>query len=49
MRKDDAIRIRHMLDAAKEAVSFADNKKRCDLDVNRMLVLSVIKSIEINW
>lgn len=47
MRKDDAIRIRHMLDAAKEAVSFADNKERCDLDVNRMLVLSVIKSIEI--
>ncbi|MFA5771844.1 MAG: HepT-like ribonuclease domain-containing protein [Thermoplasmata archaeon] len=47
MHRDDAIRVRHMLDAAKEAMLFAKNKKRKDLDNDRMLVLSVIKSIEI--
>jgi len=47
MRKDDLIRIRHMLDAAKEAISFIKDKKRSDLNTNRMLVLSLVKSIEI--
>ena len=47
MRRDDLIRIRHMLDAAKEALSFAKNKSRGDFDSNRMLVLSIVKSIEI--
>jgi len=36
-----------MLDAAREAVSFARNKNRSDLDSDRMLVLSIVKSIEI--
>ena len=47
MRRDDAIRMRHMLDAAQEAISFARGPKRVDLDSNRMLVLSLVKSIEI--
>ena len=47
MRGDDLIRMRHMLDAAKEALSFAQNKTRGDLDSERMLVLSIVKSIEI--
>ena len=47
MLKDDLMRIRHMLDSAKEAISFAQNKTRIDLETNRMLVLSIIKSIEI--
>ena len=47
MRRDDAIRVRHMLDAAREALSFVDGKTRFDLNNNRMLVLSLIKSIEI--
>ncbi|HNS45265.1 MAG TPA: DUF86 domain-containing protein [Alphaproteobacteria bacterium] len=46
MRKDDLIRVRHMLDAAREAMLFARNKSRIDLDENRMLALSIIKSIE---
>ena len=41
------IRLRHMLDSANEAVGFASGKKREDLDKNRMLTLSIIKSIEI--
>ena len=47
MHRDDLIRMRHMLDAAKEALSFAKNKSRGDLDSDRMLVLSIVKSIEI--
>ncbi len=47
MQRDDLIRIRHMLDAAKETMSFAKNKTRKDLDNDRMLALSVLKSIEI--
>ncbi len=47
MRKDDLIRIRHMLDAAREAMSFIKDKKRSDLDMDRMLVLSLVKSVEI--
>lgn len=47
MRRDDQIRLRHMLDAAQEALSFAQGRTRADLNQNRMLVLSLIKSIEI--
>ncbi len=46
MRKDDLVRLRHMLDAAREAVSFAQGRKRDDLDRNRMLTLSIVKSVE---
>jgi uncharacterized protein with HEPN domain len=47
MRGDDLIRMRHMLDTAMEALSFARNKTRGDLDLERMLVLSIVKAIEI--
>ena len=47
MRRDDFIRLRHMLDASQEAISFAEGKKRADLDHDRMLVLSLVKEIEI--
>ena len=47
MRRDDAIRLRHMLDAAREALSFAEGRSRDDLYEDRMLALSLVKSIEI--
>lgn len=47
MNKDDLIRLHHMLDAAKEAESFAQNRARDDLDLDRMLALSLLKLIEI--
>jgi uncharacterized protein with HEPN domain len=47
MRKDDTVRLRHMLDAASEAMEFLKGKTRTDLDKNRMLVLSLVKEIEI--
>lgn len=45
--KDDFVRLRHMLDAAREAVSFVQNKTRRDLDQDRKLVLSLLRLIEI--
>lgn len=47
MRKDDSVRLRHMVDAAREAVAFAAGRKRADLDHDRMLVLALVKDIEI--
>lgn len=47
MRRDDAIRLRHMLDAAQEAMTFAQRRSRADLDTDRQLVLSLVKDVEI--
>lgn len=47
MRKDNEVRLRHMLDAATEAIHFATGRIRSDLENDRMLVLSLIKDIEI--
>lgn len=45
MRKDDQVRLRHMLDAAREATEFTNNRTRESLAVDRMLVLSLMKEI----
>jgi N-acyl-D-aspartate/D-glutamate deacylase len=42
MHSNDTIRLRHMLDAAREAISFAAGKNRGDLDTDRMRVLAVV-------
>ena len=47
MRRDDEIRLRHALDAAREAVSFARGRTRGDLDNDRQLALALVKDIEI--
>jgi uncharacterized protein with HEPN domain len=47
MQRDDAIRLRHMPDAAKEARSFIENKSRNSLDSDRQLELALVKCIEI--
>jgi len=47
MRRDDAIRLLHMLDAAREAVEFARGQTRVDLNSDRKLVLALVKDIEI--
>ncbi len=47
MQPDDDIRLRHMLDSAREASDFATGRSRTDLDDDRMLALAIIKSIEI--
>ena len=47
MIRDDEIRLRHMLDAAREAISFANGRVRDDLNGDRQLVLSLLKAVEI--
>ena len=47
MPKVDAIRLRHMFDAASEAIGFAKGRSREDLDQDRLLVLGLVKSLEI--
>ncbi len=44
---DDQIRVRHMLQAAREAMKFVQGKQRKDLDEDRLLVLGLIKAVEI--
>ena len=47
MKEDDRVRLRHMIDAAKEALAFTQNKQRQDLESDRMLALALVKEIEI--
>lgn len=45
--EEDLIRLKHMLDAAEEAVRFAKNRSREDLDDDRMFSFAVVRAIEI--
>ncbi|MBI4083659.1 MAG: DUF86 domain-containing protein [Candidatus Lambdaproteobacteria bacterium] len=47
MRREDEIRMRHMLDAAREALGFVAGRERSALDDNRKLTLALVKSVEI--
>ena len=47
MYVDDGTRLRHMLDAAREASGFARDNSRADLEVNRLLAFGLVKLIEI--
>lgn len=47
MQRDDQIRLRHMLEAVKDALSFAQNETRSSLEADRKLELALVKSIEI--
>jgi len=41
------IRLRHMLDHAREAVAMASGRTRCELDTDRQLNLSLVRLLEI--
>ena len=47
MNATDRVRLQHMLDAAREAMSFVKDRTRDELSANRMLLLSLVKEIEI--
>lgn len=47
MSRNDEIHLRHILDAAREAVGFAQEYSRDDLNKNRMLNLSLVRLLEI--
>lgn len=41
-RDDSVVRLRHMLDYAREAVALAQGKSRADLDTDRLLNLALV-------
>ena len=47
MSVDDVTRLRHMLEAAGEALAFIAGRTRADLDRDRMLALALVKCLEI--
>ena len=47
MRQDDLIRLRHILDAVRQARDFVRNRSRNDLDHDRQLVWALVKAVEI--
>jgi uncharacterized protein with HEPN domain len=47
MSKDDLVRLRHMLDSAREATELIKDKKRGDLDSDRLLNLALVRLLEI--
>jgi len=47
MFKDDETRLRHILDAAREAVNFLEGLHRKNLDTDRKLSLSLVRLLEV--
>jgi uncharacterized protein with HEPN domain len=47
MRREDLVRLQHMRDSAREAVSFVGGRGREEFARDRMLALAVLKSVEI--
>ncbi len=47
MQPDDAIRIRHMIEAAETAQRFVQGRQRADLDADQLLVFGLTRAIEI--
>lgn len=47
MKKTDTIRLQHMLDAARDALLFAEGRERADLNADRMLMHSLVRVVEI--
>jgi len=45
--RDDRVRLRHMLDAARQAVAFVRGKQRRDLDDDLQLTLALTRLVEI--
>ena len=44
---DDSVRLRHMLDACREAVQFSQGRSRDDLDSDRLFQLAMVRLVEI--
>ena len=47
MLRTDKVRVRHILDASKEAVEFAKGRSRAELDSDRKLNLSLVRLLEV--
>ncbi len=46
-KAEDTVRLRHILDAAQEALGFVKDRRRDDFEKDRILVLALIKEVEI--
>ena len=47
MERDDAIRIRHMIEAAETTQRFIAGRQRGDLDSDQMLLFALIRAVEV--
>ncbi len=47
MSRDDLIRVRHMADAAQDALAFVQGRRRADLDTDTMLRFALTRAVEI--
>ncbi len=47
MPASDAARVRHILDAAREALAFVEGRSRAHLDADHMLSLALVRLLEI--
>lgn len=47
MRRNDLFCLKHMRDAARQALVFAEGRTREDLESDQMLVFSIVKAVEI--
>ena len=47
MLRTDKVRVRHILDASREAVEFVKGRSRADLDTDRKLNLSLVRLLEV--
>jgi len=47
MLKADIIRLRHMVDATNQALTFVAEKSRSELETDQLLTLALVKLIEI--
>ncbi len=44
--RDDTVRMRHMLDLAREAVGLKEGRSREDLEADRVLALALVRLLE---
>lgn len=47
MKSHDLVRVKHMIEAVDEAISFAQGKNRGDLNKDRMLTVALMREIEV--
>jgi hypothetical protein len=47
MQADDAVRVRHMIDAVEDAMEFVRARNRADLGKDKMLQFALVRAIEV--
>jgi uncharacterized protein with HEPN domain len=47
MAVSDGVRVRHILDAARQATAFVQGRSRRDLDTDQMLSLALVRLLEV--